>query len=130
MESLAGCDLIISATNAPRPVILPEHVSDAPVVLCDVAAPRDVDPAVRSARPRAVVLQGGMVRAPPGQSLELSTMKLKRGQLYGCLAETLLIGLAGLREHFSYGKLTAARVRRIRELAQAHGFGIEEDLAE
>jgi acetylornithine/succinyldiaminopimelate/putrescine aminotransferase/predicted amino acid dehydrogenase len=126
MEALRSCNAILSATNSPRPVILPAHVTDGPVVLCDVAVPRDVDPAVHRERPSAVVLKGGMVRAPLGQDLGIAALKLEQGQVYGCLAETLILGLAGLREHFSYGKLTATNVRRIRELALAHGFSIEE----
>jgi predicted amino acid dehydrogenase len=126
MEALRTCNAILSATNSPRPVILPAHVADGPVVLCDVAVPSDVDPAVKKDRPEAVVLKGGIVRAPLGQNLGLASMKLQQGQLYGCMAETLILGLAGLREHFSYGKLTSVNVRRIRELALAHGFTIEE----
>jgi predicted amino acid dehydrogenase len=122
MEALRECTMILSATNAPRPVILPEHVGPGPVVLCDVAAPRDVDPRVADERPQATILKGGIIRLPLAQTLELGGMRLPEGQIYGCLAETLLLGLGGVRSHFSYGKLTAAELRRIRALAHEHGF--------
>jgi predicted amino acid dehydrogenase len=126
MEALRQCNAIVSATNSPRPVVLPAHVGEGPVILCDVAVPRDVDPSVAEQRPEATILKGGTVHAPFGQALGISAVRLDPGQLYGCLAESLVLGFAGLREHFSYGKLTASRVRRIRELALSHGFALGE----
>lgn len=124
MEALRECTLVLAATSAPRPVILPEHLSGDPVVLVDVAVPGDVHPDVATARPRAVVLNGGVVRAPLGQRVTIPGMRLDGGEIYGCLAETALLGLAGIREHFSYGPITAQRVRRIRDLARTHGFTV------
>lgn len=126
MEALASCNLILSATNSPKPVILPGHLGPGPVIICDVAAPCDVDPSVARERPDVVVLKGGIIRPPLGQTLHIGGMPLEPGQIYGCLAETVLLGFAGIGEHFSYGKLTAARVRRVHELARMHGFVIEE----
>ncbi|MEZ0227703.1 MAG: hypothetical protein ACAI25_03705, partial [Planctomycetota bacterium] len=126
LASLRDCNAIITATNAARPVIGLEHLGAGPIVISDVAAPRDVDPRVARERPDVVVLRGGLVRAPLGQQLAVGGMRLDEGQLYGCLAETLLLGLAGSGENFSYGRLTSSHLRRIRELARLHGFSIEE----
>ncbi len=126
LASLRACNAIISATNAARPVVGPEHLGPGPIVISDVAAPRDVDPRVSRERHDVVVLRGGLVRAPLGQELAIGGMRLDEGQLYGCLAETLLLGLSGSGENFSYGKLTSSHLRRIRELARLHGFSIEE----
>ena len=124
LSALRACTLVVSATNAARPVIRPEHIGDHPTVLCDVAVPRDVAPEVAAARPRALVLAGGEVRLPPGEAVEIPGLALSGGRVYGCFAETLLLGLGGVREHFSYGPLEADRVRRARALARAHGFSI------
>ena len=127
MEALVACDLIVSATNAVQPVILPEHVApDRPVIVSDVAVPQDVDDRVGRERPLACVLKGGMVRAPMDQSLDLIGLPQEKGELYGCVAETVLLGLAAVRENFSYGALSAGRVRRARELARIHGFEFDE----
>ena len=74
-----------------------------------------------------MVLEGGLLRAPLGQSLDLRGVPLEPGAVYGCLAETMILGLAGIREHFSYGRLLPDRVRRIAQLARVHGFKIEEN---
>src|SRR5690606_4345045 len=126
--ALRRCNVIIAASNAARPVVKPEHIDpDAPVVVCDVAVPCDVDHRVMRERPRALVLEGGVVRAPLGQVLDIDGMRLPPGEVYGCLAETLLLGLAGIGEDFSYGALDPMRVRRIRDLALMHGFSLDEN---
>ena len=128
LGSLRDCDLILTASNAARPVVHPHHVApDRPVVVCDVAVPCDVDDSVLDERPGATLLAGGVVRAPLGQTFALSGMNLPPGQVYGCLAETLLMGLAGIGENFSYGALDPMRIRRIRDLALMHGFALDEN---
>jgi glutamyl-tRNA reductase len=51
-EGLAQADIVVTATNAPQPVLTPEQVSAAmvqrperPLFIVDIAVPRDVDPA-------------------------------------------------------------------------------------
>lgn len=125
IAALRDCNLVLAASNAPSPVVFPQHVSDAPVVICDVAVPGDVHEAVGTQRSNALVLQGGIIRAPLGQQVSIAGMSLPPGQLYGCLAETMLLGLAGITEHFSYGPLKPERVRQIGRLAREHGFIVE-----
>ena len=69
-----------------------------------------------------VLVKGGMVRAPLGQLVEIPGMRLRDGELYGCLAETILLGFVGRRQHYSYGPLSTARVREVREWASKYGF--------
>jgi predicted amino acid dehydrogenase len=129
LAALRDCNVILTATNSPRPVVLPEHVSSDPVVIADIAVPGDVDPAVLRERPRALVLHGGVVRAPMEQTIDIDGMNLAPGQLYGCLAEAVILGLAGVTDHFSRGPLEADKVRHVRELAREHGFSVAEDAA-
>jgi acetylornithine/succinyldiaminopimelate/putrescine aminotransferase/predicted amino acid dehydrogenase len=128
LAALVDCDIVLTASNAARPVLFPRHLAaDRDLVVCDVAVPRDVDDSVLDQRPRATVLKGGVVRAPLGQSLAIGGMNLPPGEVYGCLAETLLMGLAGIGENFSYGALDPVRIRRIRDLALMHGFALDEN---
>ena len=78
MAALRACNVIVSATNAPRYVIEPDCVGDGPVVICDIAAPGDVSPEVARARPLATVLKGGLVRLPLGQTVAVRGMRLLR----------------------------------------------------
>jgi glutamyl-tRNA reductase len=54
-EALPQCDVVIGATGAPHPIFYRRHLeqaaarrgrADAPLVMIDLAVPRDVDPAV------------------------------------------------------------------------------------
>jgi acetylornithine/succinyldiaminopimelate/putrescine aminotransferase/predicted amino acid dehydrogenase len=126
LDALRTCQIIASCTSAPSPIILPEHIGRGPVVVCDVAVPRDVDHLVAVERPNAIVIRGGRVWAPLGQTLDVPALQIVGSELYGCLAETLLLGFAGPECPSSYGKLSSFRVRRIRELAAVHGFTIDE----
>jgi acetylornithine/succinyldiaminopimelate/putrescine aminotransferase/predicted amino acid dehydrogenase len=126
LETLQSCHLVISATNAARPVITPAHIGDGKVVVCDVAVPQDVEPAVERERPSARVIRGGILRAPLGQELGIPAVPLRGSEIYGCLAETLLLGFAGCDGHFSYGALSLPRIRQAREWAITHGFEIVE----
>jgi len=122
---LRECNVIASCTSAPRPIILPEHLGAGPIVICDVAVPQDVDPRVVFERPDVVVIRGGRVWAPLGQTLDVPAMRMASSEIYGCLAETILLGFAGAECPSSYGRLTSYRVRRMRELAAVHGFAID-----
>ena len=66
------------------------------------------------------------MKLPDRQVLAIGGMPLPPGEVYGCLAETIVHGLSGLRESLSYGPLVADNVRRVRELVTEHGFVIEE----
>jgi predicted amino acid dehydrogenase len=123
MGALVACNAIVSATNSPKHVVFAKHVAArGPVVLCDVATPGDISPEIARERPNAILLKGGIVRLPLGQHLAIDGMQLPTGQIYGCLAETVLLGLTGAEESLSLGALSAEKVRCARSLAHAHGF--------
>lgn len=128
MAALADCPLIISASSSPHPIILPEHVGHGPVVLCDVAAPGDVDPQVARDRPEALILRGGRFRLPMDQ--DLGRYRISRSNPYGvvfaCAAETIVLGFEKNQQHFSYGALSAPQIRLIRDQARKHGLTMEE----
>lgn len=65
------------------------------------------------------------MQLPHRQDLTIRGMALAQGEAYACLAEVILLGLAGIREHFSYGPLRAQRVRQIGALADQHGFEVK-----
>ncbi len=120
--ALRQCNVVVTATNAPNPVVTTEHLGPAPLVLCDVAVPGDVDRRVLRHRPDVTVLAGGMVSLPLGQRLRIPGMPFDGAEIYGCLGETILMGLAGSKRSLSLGALRAEDVRAAGELARAHGF--------
>lgn len=125
LSTLRRCDVILSATNAPEPLIGAAHVGTQPVVICDVAVPGDaaLDLAQQSANVR--VIKGGIIQLPGDQKVTIRGMDLAQGEFFACVAEVTLLGLAGVREHFSYGPLRAARVQQIGSLAKQYGFTVK-----
>jgi predicted amino acid dehydrogenase len=125
LDALRGCNMIATASNSPVPIIGPEHVGDAPVVLCDIAVPADVAPSVIAQRPNARVVRGGLLRLPAGQDLRVRALDLPDHRVYACLAETLVLGLSGMEASFSFGPLRPEKVRLVRSLAAHHGFTVD-----
>ena len=125
LSALRECNVILAASNAPFPIIQPEHLGQGPIVLCDVAAPRDVSPLVSQARKDVHVLRGGLIRLPNEQSLDIDGMPLEPGLIYACMAETLLLGLSGRQRHFSLGNLERTKIEYVRSLAHRHSFMVE-----
>jgi hypothetical protein len=117
MNHLQRCQLIIGASNSPVPVIYPEHLGTHPTVICDVALPSDVCGGIVLARPNAHIIRGGIVRLPFNDDLTLSGLNLPAGRVFACIAETLLMGLAGIHTHGSYGEISGGQVEQLLQLA-------------
>lgn len=128
LDALRECSLIVTATNSPVPIVLPEHIGTHPLVLCDAAVPNDVSADVLVERPNAVVIRGGSLRLPLSQELCSPGLSVSKGTVYACLAETVVLGLSGMYQSFSYGALRLDQVKLIRTLAHHHGFSVVENL--
>ncbi|QPF73613.1 aminotransferase class III-fold pyridoxal phosphate-dependent enzyme [Roseateles sp. DAIF2] len=130
-SDLAACraaDIVISASSSAQPLLRAEHfAAERPVLVCDVAVPGDVDRASVAALPRLRLIRGGVVHLPMAPRFELPGMQLEPGQIYACAAETLLLGLAGIRADFSKGPIRPDQVREIEGLARLHGFEIDHE---
>ncbi len=120
--AIRECDVIVTATGGGTPSILPEHLRPGPVLICDIAVPRDVSPLVAAQRPDALVIHGGAVRLPGDQEVVVPGIPVEEGQTFACMAETMLLGLTGIATDYSYGAITKMQVRKIMELAKIHGF--------
>ncbi|MTK05101.1 aminotransferase class III-fold pyridoxal phosphate-dependent enzyme [Micromonospora sp. CP22] len=122
LEALRDCPIVVSATNAADPVILPTHLSaDREVLVCDLAVPGDAHPAV-AGLPNVTLVSGGRIRLPGGQTPHFPGITLPPGVVYSCLAETILLGLEPEMASPSYGGLSVAGVLSALELARRHGF--------
>jgi predicted amino acid dehydrogenase len=119
---LKEADVIVTGTNSSEPVIFPQHLSERPVVICDIAVPSDVAPSVLSDRPHARVVSTGVIALPAGCDIDFRVTGLARGRVFACLAETLLLGLEGITRSYSYGDVRPSDVSEIAAIASRHGF--------
>lgn len=113
--------LVVTATSSLGSILDPEDLGRGAVV-CDLARPRNVRPDLVQTRPDVLVFDGGIVELP-GRP-DLGPIGLAPGLAYGCMAETVLLALAGRYEHLSLGAdLDPDTILELRAMAEAEGFG-------
>ncbi len=121
IADIREADLVLSATSAVEPIIEPRHLKEGAVV-CDVARPADVSPAVQQERKDVLVIKGGIVDVPSHVEFGFD-FGLPTGQVYACMAEVMVLALEGRYESFSLGqRVQKEKVREIARLARKHGF--------
>lgn len=130
VEGLRTCSLVVAASNTQAPLIYPEHLASGPVVICDISLPYDVAAEVQAERPDVVVIHGGVVRLPCNEDFVIGGLPLKRGHVYACIAETLLMGLEGKSSHGSFGQVRPEGVEQALAMAEKHGFTLGEFLTD
>lgn len=121
IDDIREADIVLSTTNAAKPVIQPEHLKRGAIV-CDVALPPDVSPRVVKERDDVLVIEGGVVDVPGTVDFGFD-FGLPPGKAYACMAETMVLALEGRYESYSLGKqIQIEQVREIAQLARKHGF--------
>jgi predicted amino acid dehydrogenase len=125
IEAIREADMVLSTTNAARPIIQPEHLKHGAVV-CDVALPPDVSPRVAQERDDVLSVHGGVMDVPGEVNFHFD-FGLAPGRAYACMAETMVLALEDRCESYSLGKQTQPeRVHEIAQLAWKHGFKLSE----
>lgn len=124
----AEADIVVCASNSASAFLDAGcFAAHKPVLICDLAVPGDVDKASVASTSHLKLIRGGVVDLPLAPQFSLPGMPLDPGQVYACAAETMLLGLAGVRTDFSKGPIRAGQVREIEALARLHGFGLDRE---
>ncbi|MCR4400450.1 MAG: aminotransferase class III-fold pyridoxal phosphate-dependent enzyme [Syntrophomonadaceae bacterium] len=120
---LRDADVVLAASNSPGYLVYP-HMLKAGAVVCDIARPADVSPAVNAQRPDVLVLEGGLVQLPDGISFG-PNMGYRPGVNLACLSETILLSLEGDHADHSIGsRIPLEEVEYLRHLGEKHGFAL------
>ena len=120
-DVLLDCDAVVVATNAATPFLAPEHFSTGTLV-CDLSVPHNCTAALLNNSKGIEVIFGGIAELPNGEALPIKGFPLEKGQVYGCIGETLLLGLEGIHTSYSIGNIAHQQVLHLGEIAQQHGF--------
>lgn len=122
IEVLRGCDVVVTASNSPHPIVQPQHLPPGtPRLVYDLAVPGDVAlPVAGLAHVRWYA--GGRMCLPMRQRVVFEGTGLAPGVVYACMAETMLLGFEPDAGVASHGPLTADSVRSAACLAARHGF--------
>lgn len=122
LDAIKGARIVLCAANAPQPFLGAEHFAERSVI-CDIAVPLNVHQDLPSQREDVLYMHGGIVQTPFDDGLAPNVRAyLKKGQLYACMAESVLMGLSGMSQHGSYGDISREQVQQVRALAATHGF--------
>jgi len=120
--AVRGARLVVTATSCTGRMVGPEDLQPRAVV-CDVSRPANVCRQVMAARPDVLVIDGGII-AVPDKSI-LSQFGLGPGQVYACMAETMMLTLAGHLRNTSIGTdLSPETLQLLRSLADRYGFEV------
>ncbi len=121
-SAVQGARLVITATSGTDTLIGPEDLQPHAVV-CDVSRPANVSRQVAAVRPDVLVIDGGII-AIPARSI-LSQFGLGNGLVYACMAETMMLTLAGHLHDTSIGTdLAPETLQLLRSLADRYGFEV------
>ena len=124
-SALRQAHVVLAAANAP------DAVSGRRAVCA--AAPSS---AISRCRRRFVQKSGAAARRPDDRRRDCTAavrraprhpgFPLPPGQVYGCMAEAMLLGLEGVRDATFTGMLPAEHVFRLAAMAKRHGFALAE----
>jgi len=121
VEAVRDCDVVAIATSSPEgALVTPEFLKRGAIVSC-ASVPSNLSPAFRERAGDFVAFDGGLARLPEGQVIDCVGMP-GGGLAYGCLSETILLGLDGRNRSFALGPITPEQVEETLALARRYGF--------
>lgn len=123
-EGVQNADIILAATSSGS-VIEPDWLKAGAIVI-DIGEPKDV---VKKdeIRDDILVLDGGRFNIEDDVSIEGALGSFFKTGFYGCIGETALLALEGLKESFSMGRiLSVERIDKIGSIARKHGFKVSD----
>jgi hypothetical protein len=114
--------LVVTATSATGTLVRASDLRPN-AVLCDVSRPANAGAELAQARPDVLVIDGGVIAVPSGSAL--GEFSLGPGLVYACMAETMMLTLAGHFQNTSIGSdLPPQTLHQLRTLADTHGFHV------
>ncbi len=118
---LRECRVVIAATNAAMPFLYPEHFAPH-TLICDLSVPHSCSPGLVHNNKSIEVIFGGIAQLPHAGSIPVKGLNLHPGEVYGCMGETLLLGLEKHFHSYSVGNISRSQVEWIGKIARRHGF--------
>ncbi|MFT6388290.1 MAG: 4-aminobutyrate aminotransferase-like enzyme/predicted amino acid dehydrogenase [Cellvibrionaceae bacterium] len=124
LNDIQQADLLVCAANSSESFI-EERYLQKDVLVCDIAVPHNISEDLLNERPDICCLRGGIVSTPHSESLDLRARAyLGAGQVYACMAETIVLGLENYNSHYSYGNIDKHQVKKIMGYATSHGLAL------
>lgn len=122
--SVRSADIVLAVSSAQEAIVSPEALKPGSVV-CDVARPRNLSSLVTQNRSDVLVIDGGVIEVP-GEAADMGfNFGFPPRMVEACMAETMILALAGRLEHFTLGAdIATQKVKEIFDLGDRLGFQI------
>lgn len=120
-KDIAGADFVITATNAPEALIVPDLVT-AGMVILDDAQPSDIHSDVLKLE-HVLVVEAGVVDTP-GVSSNFNYGLKSRHDNFCCMAELLVLASHGWADHFVIRRATLEHVDQIARMGEHLDFKV------
>jgi len=123
-DAILDADIILTATSSITTVIDPMSIKPGAIV-CDISIPPNVAKEIALLRDDILVFEGGLAKIPFPEDMknDITELFLPMKNIFGCVAETLVLTLENKFESFSIGRgnITEEKIAKIKELANKHG---------
>lgn len=122
-QAVQEAAVVIFTTSASE-IVPPVRVEDLQqkAIICDIPTPRNVSQDMARNRADLLIIDAAAIEPPYPIKINLP-LGLANGQIYACMAETMILALEASFEDFSIGwEPSLDKVETISRLAQKHGF--------
>jgi hypothetical protein len=120
-DVLKESDIVTIATNSTDAwLIRPENIKKGAIVCC-ASVPSNLSKTFKDHADEYFVFDGGYAQLPENNEINFVGMP-KHGNIYGCLAETILLAFDNREKSFAKGQVTIEKVLEIIDIADKHGF--------
>ena len=121
-EYLADSDVVITATSVYEGAIFDVEQLKPGALVVECSRPLNLTKDDLKTRPDVLVINSGEVIMPGHNQKQNIELRLPKGTVYACLAETVLLALEGLYEPFSLSRdIPWKRVKQVYRMAIKHG---------
>ncbi len=120
-DVLGKCDIVTIATNSTDAwLIRPENVKKGAIVCC-ASVPSNLSTTFKDYKDKYFVFDGGYAQLPENNEINFVGMP-KHGNIYGCLAETILLAFDDCKRSFAKGQVSIEKVLQIIDIADKYEF--------
>jgi len=118
-EALPESDIVFSATSA-HGAVIDANIVKKGAFIYDITQPKNVTDDLLK-RKDVKVFNGGIIKLPDGVKIS-NRIGTRKGEVFACLAETMLLSLIKYPDNFCLGKVTKEHVVYIAEIAKKYRF--------
>jgi acetylornithine/succinyldiaminopimelate/putrescine aminotransferase/predicted amino acid dehydrogenase len=128
LDNVSKAHIVLTGTNAPG-IGLQSHHFKEKAILVDFAVPRNIPESLLQERPDLTFFMGGIAGLPKhknNQGISAHFFPLPQGQVFACMAETMILSFLKKDHYLALGSLSRKQVEQTQRWASELGFHLAE----